>query len=138
MDTLAKQDRSRLMGRIKGKNTSPEMCVRRLIHSMGYRFRLHVASLPGCPDLVFPSLKKAIFIHGCFWHRHSCHRGRSIPSTNVLFWQTKLDRNRARDIRSRRALRRLGWKVLVLWECQLRDVEFVQRRVVALLTDSEG
>jgi DNA mismatch endonuclease, patch repair protein len=121
------------MGRISGKDTAPELLVRRLVYSMGYRFRLHAASLPGRPDLVFRRSKKAIFIHGCFWHRHRCRRGSSMPTSNVRFWRRKLDGNKARDVRTQRALRRLGWSVLIIWECQLRDVDTLRRRVRVFL-----
>jgi len=117
---LGKEQRSRLMSRIRGKDTSPEMIVRCLVHSLGYRYRLHIRQLPGCPDLVFPSRRKAILVHGCFWHRHACRKGRSIPGTRVRFWSEKLNKNHRRDHLVRSRLRRLGWRVLVVWECQLR------------------
>ena len=108
------------MGRVRRKDTSPEWVIRRLAHSMGYRFRLHRRDLPGCPDLVFPSRGKAILVHGCYWHRHDCRRGRSTPRTNSAFWKTKFAANVARDRRNERALRTLGWDILVVWECQTR------------------
>lgn len=120
MDPLDKEKRSLVMSRIRGKRTTPEKTVRRLVRSLGYRYRLHVRELPGCPDLVFPSRMKAILVHGCFWHRHRCRKGRSTPGTRVRFWSRKLDGNRARDGRVRSQLRRLGWRVLVVWECRLR------------------
>jgi len=120
MDVVGKDQRSRLMSRIRGKDTTPEMIVRRLVHSLGYRYRLHVRQLPGCPDLVFASRRKAILVHGCFWHRHKCRKGRSMPGTRVRFWSEKLSRNQSRDRLVRSRLRRLGWRVLVVWECQLR------------------
>jgi len=119
MDVLGKKQRSRLMSRIRGKDTSPEMIVRRVVHSLGYRYRLYVHQLPGCPDLVFPSRRKAILVHGCFWHRHRCRKGRSMPGTRPRFWSEKLSRNQTRDRLVRSRLRRLGWRVLVVWECQL-------------------
>jgi DNA mismatch endonuclease (patch repair protein) len=96
-----------------------ENIVRRLAHALGYRFRLHVRSLPGAPDLVFPRLRKVIFVHGCFWHRHTCGRCR-IPATRRRYWLAKIDRNAARDRRVQRALRQLGWGVMVVWECQTK------------------
>src|SRR5438477_9336664 len=102
---------------VKSGDTKPELAVRRLVHALGYRFRLHVRSLPGAPDLVFPRLRKVIFVSGCFWHRHTCGRCR-IPSTRRAYWLAKIDRNAARDRRVQRALRRLGWGVMVVWECQ--------------------
>jgi|SRR5579859_164065 len=102
---------------ISHKDTGPELVVRRLIHSLGYRYRLHVRSLPGTPDLVFTKRRKIIFIHGCFWHRHPrCGR---LPKSNKRFWLDKLEQNRKRDLSNLRKLRRNGWKVLVIWECQL-------------------
>src|SRR6266478_3319977 len=105
------------MAAVKSKDTTPEMIVRRLVHAMGYRYRLHVASLPGNPDLVFPRLRKIIFVSGCFWHMHTCGRCR-IPSSRRGYWVEKLERNADRDERVQRALRRQGWRVLVIWECQ--------------------
>src|SRR5438046_816449 len=105
------------MGAVKSKDTTPELIVRRLVHAMGYRYRLHVASLPGNPDLVFPRMRKVIFVSGCFWHRHGCGRCR-IPATRRGYWVKKLERNAERDERVQRALRRQGWRVLVIWECQ--------------------
>ena len=111
------------MSAIRNKNTKPEMIVRRLVHSLGYRYRLHGIGLPGKPDLIFPSRRKVIFVHGCFWHRHSCSKGRSMPSTRAKFWREKLDENKERDRKNVRKLRKEGWKVLVIWECQTRNTE---------------
>ena len=108
------------MGRVRGKNTSPEKVVRRLAHAMGCRFRLHRRDLPGCPDLVFPSRRKVVLVHGCYWHRHTCRRGRSTPRTNSAFWLAKFAANVKRDRLNRSALRRLGWEILVVWECETR------------------
>jgi DNA mismatch endonuclease (patch repair protein) len=109
--------RSRIMAAVKSKNTTPEMVVRRLVYGMGYRYRLHVARLPGNPDLVFPRLRKVIFVSGCFWHMHGCGRCR-IPASRRGYWVKKLKRNAARDKRVHRALRRDGWGIMVIWECQ--------------------
>lgn len=118
-DSLTPEERSRLMGLVRGRDTSPERAVRKLATSLGYRYRLQGKKLPGKPDLVFPSLKKVVFVHGCFWHRHNCRRGRSMPATRVKFWTEKFERNVERDKQVRRALRKAGWSVLVLWECRL-------------------
>lgn len=117
-DTFTKAERSRIMAAVKSKDTGPELLVRRLVHSMGYRYRLHDRSLPGTPDLVFPRLRKVINVSGCFWHMHGCGRCR-LPSSRRPYWFTKLTRNAARDKRVRRLLRRAGWSLLVIWECQV-------------------
>jgi len=116
------------MRRIRGKGTAPELNVRRLTRSMGYRYRLHVKTLPGTPDLAFPSRKAVIFVHGCFWHSHTaCRKGR-VPSSNTDFWAPKLARNVARDAEQLQSLRKQGWRVLVLWECELKaDTQLAQR-----------
>lgn len=111
-------DRARLR-RVRASNTAPELVLRQLLHSLGYRFRLYGQEMPGKPDLVFPSRKKVIFLHGCFWHRHRCSRGRSMPAANHDRWVEKFVKNMARDRRVRNSLRKLGWGVLVVWECQL-------------------
>lgn len=114
-------ERSRLMSRIRGKNTGPELSVRRVAHSWGFRFRLHRRELPGCPDLVFPRLRKAILVHGCFWHHHddpAC-RNAVLPKTRAEWWRAKLLANVERDARNLRDLQSLGWDVLVLWECEI-------------------
>jgi DNA mismatch endonuclease (patch repair protein) len=123
------------MSRIKGKNTNPEIVVRRLIWAMGYRYRLHRRSLPGCPDLVFVSSRKVIFVHGCFWHGHNCRKG-GIPKTRKGFWTKKITGNRQRDIRQRRALNRLSWRVLVIWECQLKKA-WLPNRISRFLASSK-
>lgn len=121
MDRLNAAERSANMARIRGKDTGPEMRVRRIAHSMGLRFRLHRKDLPGRPDLVFPKHRLAVFVHGCFWHRHpGCGRA-STPSTRPEFWRAKFDANVERDLRQQAALTEQGWKVLVLWECGLKD-----------------
>ncbi|MBA3315068.1 MAG: DNA mismatch endonuclease Vsr [Planctomycetota bacterium] len=117
-DCFDKATRSRIMAAVRGKHTAPEMVVRRLAHGLGFRFRLHRAMLPGRPDLVFASRRKVIFVHGCFWHRRECPRGRSTPAANRRFWREKFTRNVARDQRNMGRLRRLGWGVMVVWECQ--------------------
>ncbi|MBN2022016.1 MAG: DNA mismatch endonuclease Vsr [Pirellulales bacterium] len=123
MDTLSPVQRSERMARVRCKDTKPEIAVRRLVHSLGYRYRLHSSRLPGCPDLVFSSRRKVIFVHGCFWHRHSGCRNCRLPKSRLEFWRPKLEANRRRDRRNRDRLRRLGWGVLVVWECELANVE---------------
>lgn len=115
------------MAAVKSKDTSPKMAVRRLVHSLGYRYRLHVRSLPGTPDLVFPRLGKIINISGCFWHMHGCGRCR-IPASRRRYWISKLERNALRDRRNKRALRRAGWKLLTIWECQTQLSQRVRLR----------
>jgi DNA mismatch endonuclease (patch repair protein) len=115
-------DRSEIMSRIRGKNTRPEMIVRKFIWSHGLRYRLHSKKLPGTPDLVFVSKKKVIFVNGCFWHGHSCKIDK-LPKTNIDFWRNKIYRNQRRDAVTKRKLKILGWKYLILWECKLRKPE---------------
>lgn len=129
VDTLTPAERSLRMSLVRCKDTKPEMAVRRLVHGMGYRYRLHDRRLPGTPDLVFPARRKVIFIHGCFWHRHGCALGDRMPKSRLDFWKPKLDANRGRDARNLRALCRLGWDVLVLWECQLADHRKLAKRL---------
>lgn len=118
MDRLTRAARSENMRRIRSRNTNPELLVRSLVHHLGFRFRLHRSDLPSKPDLVFPSVRKVIFVHGCFWHVHKgCIDGR-IPKSRVEYWKAKLERNVQRDRMSRKALRKLGWKSLVIWECE--------------------
>lgn len=125
MDHLTKQDRSKLMSRIRDKHTKPEMIVRRFVWNIGFRYRLHVKKLPGSPDLVFTRLKKVIFINGCFWHGHHCRT--VIPKTNSDFWVQKIQRNKKRDNLNLRKLKRQGWSYLVVWECDLQKTTTVNR-----------
>lgn len=128
-DTVSSNKRSHIMAQVRGKNTRPEMTVRRLVHRMGYRYRLHDRRLPGAPDLVFPRLRRVIQVHGCFWHRHpKCALAR-LPKSRLDFWWPKLRGNRMRDLRNERQLRRMGWEVLVIWECQLTDTEHLTEKV---------
>lgn len=122
-DGLTPEARSRLMSRIRGKDTKLEMRVRRIIWSMGLRYRLHRRDLPGCPDLVFANRRKVIFIHGCFWHRHEGCSASRIPKSNVDFWADKLEKNRLRDVTVQSHLREMGWNVLVVWECETKKRE---------------
>jgi DNA mismatch endonuclease, patch repair protein len=122
------EKRSALMGRIRGRDTGPELTVRRLLHAMGYRFRLHARELPGKPDIVFRSRRVALFVHGCFWHRHDCGLA-YVPKTRSEFWQHKFEGNMARDQRTQRELKSAGWQVVVVWECQLGDLASVARNL---------
>lgn len=133
IDPLSPDERSERMGRILGKDTKPELIVRSLTHDMGYRYRLHVKELPGCPDMVFPSKKKVIFVHGCFWHLHGRCSHYKYPKTRLDFWDPKLRENKKRDLRNRRKLGRLGWDVLVIWECELKNLNVVQRKIGGFL-----
>ena len=125
-------DRSENMRAIRSKDTLPEMAVRSLIHSLGYRFRLHRRDLPGKPDLVFPARRKVVFVHGCFWHSHACKSG-LIPQSNRDFWLPKLRQNKARDRKNLEALTQLGWDALVIWQCELKDSSALRRRVKRFL-----
>ena len=117
-DRISPENRSRLMSRIKGKDTKPEMIVRRWLHANGYRFRLHRRDLPGTPDIVLPKWRLAIFVHGCFWHRHEGCPKATMPDTHREFWEEKFRRNVERDRESRARLREMGWNVIVVWECE--------------------
>jgi DNA mismatch endonuclease (patch repair protein) len=121
--------RSWNMSRIKGKDTKPEVMVRSMLHRAGYRFRKNVKELPGKPDIVLPKYRTVIFVHGCFWHRHKGCKQATTPGTNVEFWQKKFERNIANDAKHSRALRKLGWHVLTIWECQLTNPDMVIRKV---------
>ncbi len=136
MDSISKSERSQVMARVRAKDSRPELTVRKLVFSLGYRYRLHARDLPGCPDLVFRPRRKVIFVHGCFWHRHrDCGLAR-MPKSRPEFWGPKLEGNRERDDRNRKALAREGWKVLTIWECELRNAEGL-KRVVRRFLDAE-
>lgn len=132
------ETRRRIMQAVKSKDTAPEMLVRRLLHSRGYRYRLHRKDLPGCPDLVFVSRCKLIFVHGCFWHGHNCERGARIPKSNVEYWSAKIERNRARDRSAVIALSDAGWSVLVIWECNLRRTDTLIQKLLRFLNQPFG
>lgn len=123
----SREIRRRTMQAVKGKNTRPELVVRSLVHSMGFRFRLHRKDLPGNPDVVFSRLRKVIFVHGCFWHGHDCARGARVPKTNRDYWDQKIGGNRRRDRRSLAELKALGWQAKVFWECQLKDQQRLRK-----------
>jgi len=138
-DTLNSAERSKRMAAIRCQDTGPEMMVRKLVHGMGFRYRLHCNSLPGKPDMVFGSRKKVIFVHGCFWHRHSaksCKLAR-LPKSRLDFWEPKLAKNRSRDRRVKLELRNSGWEVLTIWECQLGNLGSLSRRVRSFLSNDE-
>jgi len=121
------------MSKIRAKNTSPEAAVRRLVHGMGFRYRLHVAALPGKPDLVFPRLGKIIQVHGCFWHRHKGCIDSHIPKSRVEYWKPKLQRNKERDQANEKALRRQGWEVLIVWQCEVSTGPLLSDRIEEFL-----
>ncbi|HVW07930.1 MAG TPA: very short patch repair endonuclease [Bryobacteraceae bacterium] len=125
--------RSYNMSRIQGRDTKPEMRARKLLHSMGFRYRLHVKDLPGKPDLVFPAAKTVLFVHGCFWHMHGCKYGKPVPATNQTFWAEKRRSNVDRDQRNRRELREAGWSVFEIWECHTREEETMRKKLAPLV-----
>lgn len=127
-DPLTPKERSARMSRIRNADTKPEMIVRRLVHGMGYRYRLHARDLPGNPDIVFRPKKLVIFVHGCFWHQHGCRQYRQ-PRSKLAFWEPKLARNKTRDAQVRRELRKLGWRTLTVWECQLKRLPVLAERI---------
>jgi DNA mismatch endonuclease, patch repair protein len=132
-DVHTKQQRSFNMSRIRSKNTKPEMVVRSLVHRLGFRFRLHHKNLPGKPDLVFSSRQKVIFVHGCYWHMHSCRYGQVVPKTNAEFWQKKRLGNVRRDNSAVKVLQELGWQVLVIWECEIKDIPQLEKTLKSFL-----
>lgn len=133
MDTLSKAERSERMSRVRCKDTRPELVVRSLVHRLGYRFRLHDTTLPGRPDLVLRRHLKVIFVHGCFWHRHRGCPGNRLPKSRKAFWRHKLDGNKRRDGLVKSRLTRLGWRYLVVWECETRSPERVMNILEAFL-----
>ena len=134
-DPLTPQERSKRMSLVRSKDTKPELRVRRLVHSLGYRYRLQARDLSGRPDLVLRSRRKVIFVHGCFWHQHNCQMGNRIPKTRVSFWREKLKGNEKRDAAIMRQLRNDGWAVLVIWECQTKPsrMHSLTSRIIAFL-----
>jgi DNA mismatch endonuclease, patch repair protein len=131
-------DRSAIMRAVKSADTEPEMAVRRLAHSLGYRFRLHHKSLPGKPDLVFPRLRKVVFVHGCFWHGHNCARGDRTPKSNRDYWIAKIARNRERDQVNQALLRAQGWEIFIAWECRVKSLELKDELRVFLASPSDA
>lgn len=138
-DAEVSHGRSKNMSRIRGANTKPEIAVRKLLHSEGYRFRLHANDLPGKPDIVFRSRRKVIFVHGCFWHRHEGCRNTTVPKTRTEFWLRKFSRNIERDREVQSGLIRLGWQFMIIWECQIfqDDSKVISRIREFLKTDSD-
>jgi len=134
VDVLSTKQRSRNMAAIKGRNTKPEILVRRMLHAQGFRFRLHRKDLPGRPDIVLPRYKTVVFVNGCFWHQHAGCKFATKPSSRTEFWEAKLGRNVARDCENAAKLAELGWRVVVVWECELRDADAVITRLVSSLT----
>ena len=132
-DVYSSEKRSAVMRRVKGRNTTPELKVRKALTALGARYRLHRKDLPGSPDVVLPGRRLALFVHGCFWHGHDCARGARVPKANRDYWLAKVGRNRARDAASREALAALGWRVETIWECDLKDAEALRVRLADLL-----
>jgi DNA mismatch endonuclease, patch repair protein len=121
LDKVTPEQRSKNMAAVKNKNTTPEMRVRRALHSMGYRFRLHRKDLPGCPDIVLPKYRWCIFVHGCFWHQHTGCKRATLPETRKEFWENKFGKNKKRDEFAVDELKRLGWKTIIIWECETKN-----------------
>ena len=134
VDTLSPAERSKRMSLIRSSDTGPEMLVRRSLHSKGFRFRLHRRDLPGTPDIVLPKYRVAILVNGCFWHAHHCQK-RRIPGTRSEFWAEKLAKNRKRDARNKRLLKKGGWRVITVWECELSTAYRAQRRWKKLMRE---
>jgi DNA mismatch endonuclease (patch repair protein) len=129
VDRLTTEARSRLMARIGSRDSLPEIKVRSLLHQLGYRFRIHRKDLPGTPDIVLPGRGAVVFVHGCFWHGHACKIGK-MPKSRTEYWGPKIETNRRRDLRKARQLRALGWRVLTVWECELKSPERLERRLL--------
>lgn len=133
MDTLTPEQRSERMRRVRARDTGPEVLVRSLMHRLGYRFRKHRRELPGQPDAVFGGRRKAVFVHGCYWHRHDCPAGRRLPKSRLDFWRPKLERNAERDRQTLSRLESMGWQALVVWECETRDTAALAARLEQFL-----
>jgi len=129
LDRISAEERSALMSMVRGSHTGPELAVRRMLHALGLRFRLHRRDLPGRPDIVLPGRNAVVFVHGCFWHRHANCTRATTPASNAAYWRKKFLRNVERDAEAQRALRKLGWRVLVVWECELRKPVKLQSRM---------
>lgn len=138
VDNLKRAARSHAMRQVRSRDTTPELAVRRLLRALGFSgYRLHRRDLPGNPDVAWIGKRRALFVHGCFWHGHCCKRGQRMPATNRSYWSAKILRNRARDARTRAALRRRGWRTIVIWECELRSPARLERRLHELLRPGE-
>ncbi len=134
-DTISREQRSKVMALVRSKDTKPEMAVRKLVHRLGFRYRLHGQKLPGRPDLVFKKRKKVIFVHGCFWHRHENCKHARMPKSNTEFWIEKLNQNKIRDDKNLETLAQLGWKSLIIWECEIRDILELEKRIIVFLNE---
>lgn len=128
-------ERSEIMRRVRSTNTKPELIVRKLVYSLGFRYRIHKKELPGKPDLVFSGKRKVIFVHGCFWHGHKCKRGNRLPKKNREYWAKKINANLKRDKRQIEELGKAGWSVLTIWECETKDLDILTHRVVEFLNE---
>ena len=137
MDKVSPEKRSWTMAQVKGKDTGPEKAVRSLLHSMGYRFRLQRKDLPGKPDVVLSKFKTALFVHGCFWHRHPGCKRATMPTSNIDYWNRKFTRTVTRDARNQKALDSLGWRVLIIWECELKDLDALQDKLKSFLSENK-
>ncbi|WP_307614393.1 very short patch repair endonuclease [Variovorax boronicumulans] len=137
MDKISPEQRSRNMAAVRGRDTGPELAVRKMLHGLGLRFRLHRPGLPGTPDIVLPRHYSVVLVHGCFWHGHTCPRGR-VPSSNTAFWLSKLGRNKKRDAEQAKALRALGWRVFIVWECETKEPQRLRRRLAKWFQVEEG
>ena len=135
-DIYSPAKRSEVMSKVRSRNTKPELIVRSLLHHMGYRFRLHRADLPGKPDIVLPKYQTVIFVHGCFWHQHSGCKKATLPKKNFDFWQAKLEANRSRDIQHVDDLTKAGWQVIVVWECETKDIDALEKTLRKSLSKS--
>ena len=133
MDTVTPEKRSWTMAQVKGRNTGPEKAVRSLLHKLGYRFRLQRSDLPGKPDIVLPKFKTVLFVHGCFWHRHPGCKRATTPASNRDYWDKKFARTVARDAKNERELADMGWRVLVVWECELKDMDALEGKLTSFL-----
>lgn len=138
MDRMTPEQRRTCMSHIRSQDTGPEWAVRRAVHALGFRYRLHVKKLPGKPDLVLPRHRKIIFVHGCFWHAHRCRTARHLPATRTRFWQAKLAKNVQRDREALTRLWQAGWRVLVVWECETKDPARLRALLSAFLAPSSG
>jgi len=132
VDTRTPQQRRRIMQSVGTVDTGPEMIVRRLLHRLGYRYRLHSSKLPGRPDLIFPAKRKAVFVHGCFWHGHGCAKGQ-LPKSRLDYWGPKIERNRQRDANVLASLAELKWQTLVVWQCEAKDLKRLKRKLLNFL-----
>lgn len=130
-------DRSEMMARVRAKDTAPELMVRKMLHSFGFRFRLHQKTLPGKPDIVLPKYSTVIFVNGCFWHSHTCKKGQTKPKSNADFWNQKINDNVERDCRNKAELHQLGWKVIEVWECQAKNTELLTETLSELLVNKK-